>query len=96
VGRPSCLLVEVSLPNVPSYHHRALNYASQSTAKILVRFCFFTGCGRVVNNTLTSPGYPNNYPFNMDCVYNVSVPNGMALKITFQDFHLDGYDSRIW
>ena len=40
----------------------------------------------MVNNTLTSPGYPNNYPNDMDCVYTVPIPDGMALKITFQDF----------
>ncbi|XP_078342712.1 tolloid-like protein 2 [Oculina patagonica] len=49
-------------------------------------------CGSVVNNTLTSPGYPNNYPGNMDCEYLIPIPHGMALKITFGEFHME-YDS---
>ncbi|XP_078369247.1 CUB domain-containing protein 2-like [Oculina patagonica] len=48
------------------------------------------GCGSVVNNVLTSPGYPNNYPSSMDCNYVVPIPDGMALKIDFRDFDV-GY-----
>jgi len=50
-------------------------------------------CGSVVNNTLSSPGYPNNYPSNVYCNYKVPIPRGMAMKIYFQDFfveHLSG------
>ena len=43
-------------------------------------------CGPVVNNTLTSPGYPSNYPRNKYCESSVSVPDAMALIIDFQDF----------
>ena len=46
----------------------------------------------MVNNVLTSPGYPNNYLANMDCVYNVPIERGMALEIYFEDFRLE-YDS---
>lgn len=48
-------------------------------------------CGSVVNNTLTSPGYPNNYPRNMHCEYWVPVPDGMTLIISFQDFVLESH-----
>ncbi|XP_078384784.1 uncharacterized protein LOC144667259 [Oculina patagonica] len=51
-------------------------------------------CGRMINNTLTSPGYPNNYPNNIYCIYSVPIPPGMAMKITFQDFDLE-YDSSL-
>ena len=27
-----------------------------------------------------------DYPSSIDCVYKVSIPGGMALKIVFQDF----------
>lgn len=55
------------------------------------------GCGEVVNNTLKSPGYPGYYPNNMDCVYSVHIPNGMAMNIYFNDFDVEdsaycGYD----
>ena len=45
-------------------------------------------CGSVVNNSLSSPGYPNNYPKNMNCSYSVPIPEGMALVINFDDFNL--------
>ena len=48
-----------------------------------------TGCGSVVDNTLVSPGYPNNYPDRMHCVYNVPISQGKALKIYFQMFDLE-------
>jgi len=51
------------------------------------------GCGSVVNDTLTSPGYPNDYPNNLDCVYQVPIPNGMVLGITFHDFDVEYYAS---
>ena len=50
-------------------------------------------CGSIVNNTLTSPGYPNNYPSNMDCFYLLPIPHGMAMIITFREFHME-YSSR--
>ncbi|XP_073243695.1 CUB and peptidase domain-containing protein 2-like [Porites lutea] len=50
-------------------------------------------CGSVVNNTLTSPGFPRKYPNNVHCVYNVSIPSGKALKISFSTLELEcGYD----
>ncbi len=50
---------------------------------------FLKGCGSVVNNTLKSPGYPNNYPDEMDCSYTVPIPNGRAMEINFHDFNLE-------
>ena len=43
----------------------------------------------MVDNTLVSPGYPNNYPDRMHCVYNVPISQGKALKIYFQMFDLE-------
>ncbi|XP_045916959.1 cubilin [Micropterus dolomieu] len=34
---------------------------------------------------ITSPNYPQNYPQNIDCVWVVTVPNGEAVQIDFQD-----------
>ncbi|KAL9973704.1 hypothetical protein ACROYT_G020192 [Oculina patagonica] len=48
------------------------------------------GCGSVVSNTLISPGYPNDYPSNMDCSYEVPIADGKELKIDFRDFDV-GY-----
>lgn len=46
-------------------------------------------CGSVVNNTLSSPAYPGNYPSGMDCNYSVPILPGMATKITFHEFNVE-------
>lgn len=46
-------------------------------------------CGSVVNNTLKSPGYPNNYPNSMDCIYVVPIPQGTTMNIFFHDFDVE-------
>ena len=51
------------------------------------------GCGEVVNNVLKSPGYPSNYPNNMDCVHSVYIPHGMAMNIYFYDFDMESHYS---
>ena len=43
----------------------------------------------MVNNTLKSPGYPNNYPKNMDCNYTIAIPPNMTMNISFIDFELE-------
>lgn len=57
-------------------------------------FVFFSiDCGSLVNNSLTSPGYPNSYPRNMYCSYSVPIPDGMAMNISFGDFEVDYHPS---
>ena len=53
-----------------------------ATETIKIYGLVLTGCGSVVNNTQTSPGYPNNYPKQMHCVYKVPILRGLALKIS--------------
>ncbi|XP_068676410.1 tolloid-like protein 2 [Montipora foliosa] len=48
-----------------------------------------SACRKVVNNVLESPGYPNMYPRNKDCVANISIPAGGTLNITFEHFDLE-------
>ena len=55
---------------------------------VLLNMFGLIGCGLLVNNTLKSPGYPSHYPSNTHCVYSVSIPEKMALKIVFLDFWL--------
>ena len=43
---------------------------------------------------LTSPGYPRNYPDNVNCVYFVNVAEGYKLLTQFVDFDLEyGFDA---
>ena len=50
---------------------------------------FLSDCGSFRNNTLRSPGYPNYYPRNMDCVYPVPNPFDQNLVIYFNFFYLE-------
>nr|XP_033495310.1 cubilin [Epinephelus lanceolatus] len=34
---------------------------------------------------VTSPNYPQNYPQNTDCIWVITVPNGEAVQIDFED-----------
>ncbi|XP_070708966.1 cubilin [Pempheris klunzingeri] len=34
---------------------------------------------------ITSPNYPQNYPQNIDCIWVITVPNGEAVQIDFED-----------
>ena len=43
------------------------------------------------NDTLTSPGYPSNYPNYMDCEYWVPIPPGMAARIDFITFDVESH-----
>ncbi|XP_027132680.1 cubilin, partial [Larimichthys crocea] len=43
---------------------------------------------------ITSPNYPQNYPQNIDCIWVISVPNGEAVQIDFEDeFYIEPADS---
>ncbi|CAH3175577.1 unnamed protein product, partial [Porites evermanni] len=46
-------------------------------------------CGSVVNNTLKSPKYSDGfYAGNMNCTYNLSIPDGKEMRLKFQSFDL--------
>ena len=46
------------------------------------------GCGPVIENTLRSLGYPNDYPSNTDCISSVPIPQGMVINITINELYL--------
>jgi len=60
------------------------------TAVVVVVVVFFCqGCGLVANNSVSSPGYPDYYPSNTHCVYQVPILPYYELNITFSYFHLE-------
>ncbi|RMX49955.1 hypothetical protein pdam_00013942 [Pocillopora damicornis] len=72
--------------------------ATQSRGFKLHLKSYVAGCGVVNNNTLTSPGYPDNYPSDTDCLSFIPIPQNMQMKIYFADFDLEdskhcGWDS---
>ncbi|XP_078195953.1 suppressor of tumorigenicity 14 protein isoform X2 [Callithrix jacchus] len=50
-----------------------------------------SSCGghlRETHGTFTSPYYPGHYPPNMDCTWNIEVPNNKHVKVRFEVFYL--------
>jgi len=47
----------------------------------------FSGCGgnfTAEHGSFTSPGYPNEYPLNTECVWTVYAPPGNKIMIAFR------------
>ena len=42
-----------------------------------------------IENTITSPGYPNDSPSNTDCISSVPIPQGMVINITINELILE-------
>ena len=62
---------------------------SMSTVSFCSLALIHAGCGPVIDNTLRSPGYPNDYPNNADCTSSVPIPQGMVIKITINKLYLE-------
>ncbi|CAH3161287.1 unnamed protein product, partial [Pocillopora meandrina] len=62
--------------------------------RLIERCLFFTACspaGKSINATsghISSPNFPNNYDTNRICTWNITVPGGKTLKLTFLNFTL--------
>ncbi|XP_075972136.1 cubilin [Anticarsia gemmatalis] len=62
---------------------------------------FVLNYNTICNNNLTgrygvieSPNYPNNYPMNIKCLWNVEVPKGNKINVTFTHFDIYKYQYR--
>lgn len=61
--------------------------------------CFFSSravaCGGFItklNGTITSPGWPKEYPTNKNCVWQVVAPAQYRISLQFEVFELEGND----
>ncbi|XP_045485243.1 cubilin-like [Pieris rapae] len=43
---------------------------------------------------IESPGYPNNYPLNLNCLWNITVGLGNRINITFTHFNIFSFQYR--
>ena len=43
------------------------------------------------NGYIKSPGYPIRYPSSTFCTYDIHVPWGLRIELTWKDFDIDGY-----
>ncbi|KAG8449759.1 hypothetical protein GDO86_016419 [Hymenochirus boettgeri] len=47
------------------------------------------GAYYVSGKTFTTPGYPGNYPPNVDCTWTITAPVGYKVSLKFMDFSLE-------
>ena len=64
------------------------NILSMSTVSLYFFALIHAGCP-VIENTITSPEYPNDYPSNTDCISPVPIPQGMVINITINKLFLE-------
>ena len=72
---------------------------NRMTCADLIRLLFFAGCtsGEFLtgpNGFFSSPNFPNNFPQYSRCVWNITVPSGYIIKVSFHHFELDPYPYR--
>ena len=62
-----------------------------------INYIIFIGCQPQLHTApsgiIRSPGYPNNYFDNANCVYNITVQDGKAIKIEFSTFDVESSSS---
>ncbi|XP_078494029.1 cubilin [Ciona intestinalis] len=55
--------------------------------------CGFNAVATSTSQLITSPGYPNNYPNNADCTWNITASDGMGIKFILHKFETEtNYD----
>lgn len=54
-----------------------------------------SGCGlflQALSGTFSSPGYPSGYPYNANCVWEITVPKGYFITLKFEKFDLEEFN----
>jgi cubilin len=57
-----------------------------------VYFISASNCGSIVHGpsgTIQSPNFPNNYPSNEYCTWEIRVPQGKQVRLDFQEFRTE-------
>ena len=47
-----------------------------------------------MQDSFSTPNFPTRYNSYTDCVWQIKVPKGYRIKITFRTFHLQGVDNK--
>ena len=70
-----------------------LEYESTNVSQWSYNFGACGGSFTTKQGIFTSPSYPDNYPYNADCTYNISQPNGTVILLNFlsMDMEYDDY-----
>ena len=65
--------------------------------KDLLRFYLLDACGgliEAVNGTITSPSFPDLYPANKNCIWEVLAPPQWKITVNFTHFDIEGNNVR--
>ena len=81
-------------------HTSSINQCGRLVTFWLISLIYFAACvppGDFLNGSsglFTSPNFPNNFPANSNCTWNITVPAGRIIKITFFSFTLEPDQNR--
>ncbi|XP_078491059.1 cubilin-like [Ciona intestinalis] len=62
-----------------------------TTAVKPLKICEFNAVATATNQPITSPGYPNNYPNNVNCTWTITAPDGMRVQLNLQSLDTEVY-----
>lgn len=72
-------------------HYRVVSEVFQSPS-LTSCFALLSGCGGELSGTsgsLHSPGYPNTYPSNRECIWYIHTTPGSSIQLTIQEFDIE-------
>ena len=74
------------------------DYYFNSYVKAKCRLAVAAGCATETNlhglaGFIASPNFPNNYPQYSRCAWNITVPSGYIIELTFNYFQLEPHQS---
>lgn len=72
-------------------HCRAIGGFFQSPS-LMGCFALLSGCGGELSGpsgSFQSPGYPNRYPSNRECIWYIHTAPGSSIQLTIQEFDIE-------
>ena len=63
----------------------------------LIHFIFQDACGGLIdtsNGTITSPSFPDLYPANKNCIWEILAPPQWRITVNFTHFDIEGNNVR--
>lgn len=61
-----------------------------------ILMCVIAGCGGDIggpSGSISSPGYPNKYPDNRECIWYITTSPGSSITLTIHEFDVEFHDN---